>query len=323
MFNEWNQKLHYLKLFFIIIILKIGIILSETSENYITNYLEGEEGNYLLDVVDYHNLHILLSTSGKIYTGIPPSFKAQTNANINNCSSIATLNENYVFVSCLNDSLLGKINIITGDYSTLIQYNDIQTPFDLTVPSTICSLSIFNNLVFIGYTKMNTNDNNKTNIVISANILNKENDPSIELSNDKTFFIFPRTYYKTTSIRQIGCDVVNHTDNSNIFRLVCVYDNYDSYNNYQIYSFSIKSDLSSIDTHDEESRVYGFLSDSGFRVYRINSFNIRCIMRKKVKDLYIKDLQNNILLDRKPQILFLQLIKIYLIIIIILLFLLV
>ena len=295
MYNEGNQKLHHLKLFFIIIILKIRIILSETSENYISNNLEGEEGNYLLDVVDYHNLHILLSTSGNIYTGIPPTYKIHTNANINNCSSVATVNENYIFVSCLSDSLLGKININTGDYSSLIQYTDIQTPFELTVPSTICSLSIFNNLVFIGYTKMNTNDNNKTNIVISANILNKENDPSIELSNDKTFFIFPRTYYKTTSIRQIGCDVVNHTDNSNIFRLVCVYDNYDSNNKYQIYSFSIKNDLSSIDTHDEECRVYGFTADSGFRLYKVDSFYLRCIMRKIVRDLYTTNYQNNII----------------------------
>jgi len=112
MYNEGNQKFHYLKLLFIIIILKLRIILSETSENYISNNLEAEEGNYLLDVADYHNLHILLSTSGKIYTGIPPTFKAQTNANINNCSSIATVNENYIFVSCLSDSLLGNYMLI-------------------------------------------------------------------------------------------------------------------------------------------------------------------------------------------------------------------
>ena len=141
---------------------------------------------------------------------------------------------------------------------------------------------------------MNTNDNNKTNIVISANILNKENDPSIKLSNNN-IFIFPRTYYKTTSIRQIGCDVVNHTDNSNIFRLVCVYDNYDSNNKYQIYSFSIKNDLSSIDTHDEECRVYGYGTDSGFRLFKIDSFNLRCVTRKIVKDLFITDYQGKII----------------------------
>jgi hypothetical protein len=140
--NEGRQKLLYLILFIIITILKIEIISSETSENYISNNLEGEEGNYLLDVIDYHNLYILLSTSGNIYTGIPPTYKVYTNANINNCSSIATVNEDYIFVSCLNDSLLGKININTGAYSPLIQYTDIQTTFELTVPKTICSLSI-------------------------------------------------------------------------------------------------------------------------------------------------------------------------------------
>ena len=295
MHNEGKQKLQYLILFFVIIILKLKIILTETSDNYISNNLEGEEGNYLLDVVDYHNLQILFSTSGNIYTGIPPTYKIHTNANINNCSSIATVNENYIFVSCLNDSLLGKININTGDYFSLIQYNDIQIPFDLTVPTTICSLSIFNDLVFIGYTKMNIYDNNKTNIVISANILNKENDPSIKLYDNKNFYIFPKTYYKTTSIRQIGCEVVNHSDNSDIYRLVCAYDNYDSQNNYQVYNFSLKSDLSSIDSHDEECRVYGFTADSGFRLYKIDSFNIRCIMRKTVRDLFITDYQNYII----------------------------
>ena len=298
--NEGRQKLHYLILFIIITILKIGIISSETSENYISNNLEGEEGNYLLDVIDYHNLYILLSTSGNIYTGIPPTYKVYTNANINNCSSIATVNENYIFVSCLNDSLLGKININTGAYSPLIQYTDIQTTFELTVPKTICSLSIFNNLVFIGYTKINTNGN-KTNIVIRANILNKENDPTIELSENSNFFVFPKTYYKTTSIRQIGCEVVNHKDHSDVYRLVCAYDTYDSNNKYQVYSFSIKNDLSSVDTHDEECRVYGFGSDSGFRLYKIDSFNIRCVMRKIVKDLYILDYQNNIVVTSSTQ----------------------
>jgi hypothetical protein len=191
---------------------------------------------------------------------------------------------------------LGKININTGDYSSLIQYTDIQTQFELTVPTTICSLSIFNNLVFIGYTKMSTNNNNKTNIVIRANILNKEGNPSIQLSNNKNFFIFPKTYYKTTSIRQIGCEVVNHTEDFNTYRLICVYDNYDNNNKYQVYAFSIKSDLSSIDTNDENSRIYGFDNDSGFRLYKIDSFNIRCVTRKIVKDIFLVNFFSDIII---------------------------
>jgi len=294
MYNEGKQNLHYLILFFFIINLKIRIIFSETIDNYISDSLEGEEGNYLLDVVDYHNLHILLSTSGKIYEGIPPSYKSQTNAKINNCSSIATINENYAFASCLNDSLLGKININTGDYTPLIQYTDI-TSLELTVPKTICSLSIFNNLVYIGYTKMNTNDNNKTNIVIRANILNKENDPTVELYENNTFYVFPKTYYKTNSIRQIGCEVVKHTEDTDIYRLICLYDNYDNKNNYNIYGFSIKTDLSGIDTHDEENRIYGFTKDSGFKINKIDSFNIRCVTRKIVKDVFIINHLSNII----------------------------
>ena len=274
----------------ILYILKIEFIYCEEDENYITSSLDGEEGNYLLDVKDYHNLNIIVSTSKKIYLGIPPTYKSTTNAKLNNCSSVATINENYILVSCLEDSMLGKINIISGIYTPLLSYIDFSIS-SLSVPSTICSLTIFNKKVFIGYTKII--NNNKTNIVFKVNINNEDSSdgPIIDSSIAKKFYVFPNSYYKTNSIRQIDCEVVNNTDNLIMYRLVCAYDNYDldEKNNkiYNIYAFSIKTDLSSIDNHDKDSRVYGFTSDSGFRLYKIDALNIRCVMRKMVKDLFI------------------------------------
>ena len=72
-------------------------------------------------IFDYHNLKLVVSTSGNIYEGIPPTKKSQTSAKLFEYSSIASLNKNVLLAACLEDSLLAKINIINGDQN--INYN--------------------------------------------------------------------------------------------------------------------------------------------------------------------------------------------------------
>ena len=101
------------KFIFFLIFLNINFILTQINDNFTSGILE--EGSYdLLDVTDYHNMNLVVSSSKKIYTGIPPVEKVTTNANLISVSSLITINENYLLVACLEDSFLGKINLSTG-----------------------------------------------------------------------------------------------------------------------------------------------------------------------------------------------------------------
>lgn len=51
---------------FILILININLILPQINDNFALNTLE--EGNYdLLDVTDYHNMKLIVSTSKSIY----------------------------------------------------------------------------------------------------------------------------------------------------------------------------------------------------------------------------------------------------------------
>ena len=100
-----------------------------------------EEGNYdLLDITDYHNLGLIVSSSKAIYTSFPTNKKVDTNANLIKVSSLITINSNYLLAACLQDSFLGKINLSTGNFVSLLSYSDVDEDVGI-IPRTICSLS--------------------------------------------------------------------------------------------------------------------------------------------------------------------------------------
>ena len=135
-------------LIFLAIILKCNFDYCQISDNYQTNILEG--GSYdLIDIKDYLNLSLIITTSKKIYAGIPPRLKATTSAKLIKQTSIITINENFILAACLQDSFLTKISLNSGAYSSLIDYDDFTSP-TLSVPSKSCSISILNDLVFVG-----------------------------------------------------------------------------------------------------------------------------------------------------------------------------
>ena len=105
------------------------------------------------DVVDYHNLKLIVLSSGNIFQAINQQKIMQnlthTNAALNEYSAIASVNEKYLLASCLEDSLLTKINLYTGEFTNLLQYSDISTNFELTTPESICSISIFVNFFLL------------------------------------------------------------------------------------------------------------------------------------------------------------------------------
>ena len=175
-----NHKLNELLShnFFIIIL----IFIQKLCFNYCQIYdnftsVTFEEGSQLLEVKDYNNLKLIVTTSKKIYTGIPPKLKVTTEAKLINSSAIITLNSNYLLAACLQDSLLTKININDGSFSSLLNYSDVESSsLKFQIPITSCSLSNLDNLIFIGYSQIEyyEKETNKSNFIIRLNITNRE-----------------------------------------------------------------------------------------------------------------------------------------------------
>ena len=63
----------------LLIILNLIIVNNQISDNFSNQILEA--GSFdLLDIKDYHNLKLVVTTSKKIYIGIPPTHKSETEA---------------------------------------------------------------------------------------------------------------------------------------------------------------------------------------------------------------------------------------------------
>ena len=151
----------------------------EINDNFAIYTLE-EENSEILDVSDNHNLNLIVTTSKKIYTNIHPTLKAETDANLIKYSSIISISKTFLLAACLQDSLLTKIKLSDGSSQALLGYSNINISPPLIVPKTICSLSIFDNTIFIGYTEINNfaNETNKTNIIIRISLTNINNESS-------------------------------------------------------------------------------------------------------------------------------------------------
>ena len=64
-----------------------------------------------------------------------------------------------------------NIKTINGEFNSLLQYSDISTNLDLTAPENFCSISVFENLVFIAYSIIS--DTIRNNIIINVIIETK------------------------------------------------------------------------------------------------------------------------------------------------------
>ena len=83
--------------FLIILFQKLGLDYCQINDNFTNDVLEVE--SQLIDVNDNNNLHLIVTTSKNIYTGIPPKLKTKTEARLINTSSIITLNSNYLLAA--------------------------------------------------------------------------------------------------------------------------------------------------------------------------------------------------------------------------------
>ena len=292
---------------FTLFILIISLIICQINDNYQRYFLEN--GTYdLLDISDNYNLNLIISTSKKIYAGIPPILKVTTEAQLINSTSLITLNENYLLAACLKDSLLTKINLVDGSYSNLIGYSEIDNSLNLDIPITSCSLSIYENIIFIGYSRINYyevingNDteiiSNKTNIIIKLNIDNIQSNFNII---NKNFFIFPISTTLTPSPRQISCQPLKILNEENDYRLVCIYETLQyaedyGMERYYIYANSINENIDGFENNMDENRIYRTNDYSGFKLYKLNDYYAGCLTKKGLYELHLE------LIDGKAKI---------------------
>jgi hypothetical protein len=143
--REIRIKINFQILIFFILIQIKGILLSmfDSLETIMLN-----EDASLIDVSDYHDLYLIVTTDKKIYTGIPPTLKSTTSSSILNISSAVTYNNDYILMACTENHLLSKINIETGEETYLVPYGDFK------LPNSTCSLSAKNNDVYIAITNI-------------------------------------------------------------------------------------------------------------------------------------------------------------------------
>ena len=284
---NYFQKISNFKYNFFLFIFIFIVVNSQINDDYELQSLSGEDGNSLIDVVDYHNLKLVVSSSGNIYEGIIPQKKSQTRAKLFRNSSIASVNENYLLASCLEDSLLTKINISSGEFTSLLQYSDISTNLELTFPENVCSISIFENLVFIAYSIIN--DTTRNNIVIRVKIKNKDNSdgPNIDTDFEIKYYINQISKSELLSIRHFACEAINISNSESNYRLICAYETKDS--KFIVNSFVINNNFEELEANGQVYSIYQVSSVSGFRLFRIDSFNIRILTRKAVYDLSLQD----------------------------------
>ena len=276
-----NRNKKYIFPFIIYFFIYIKITLNEIKDYFSSAILEDED-NYLVDVKDYHNLEIIISTSKNIYTGIPPLLRSKANAGIYNSSSAATYNENYILISCLSDSLLSKININTGISISLLNYSDI-TDISISPPSSICSISIYNNIVFLFISKL-IDDTNIQNIGLKFNIVNDINEgPIIDDSISIQIYNYPEIIPKVDTMRQISCEVLT-LENYEDYRLVCANEIVEG-SKYRIYFFIINEDFDGLEVDKIPSN--NFVHVAGIQLFKINNYYVRCLMRNVIFDKYL------------------------------------
>ena len=299
-----NELPVYKTIFFLLLIIQKFIleycIIYDNFSNLIL-----EENSELIDVNDYHDFKLIVTTSKKIYKGIPPKLQTTTEAQLINSSSIATVNSNYILAACLNDSFLAKINLNNGNFTNLLDYSYFNNKdINLKVPNTSCSLSIINDTLFIGYTHLDyyAEQINRTNFVLRLIMLNIDSNdgPELNLSASKKKFNFNSSSVKTDSRRQIVCEPLKIEDD---FRLLCLQEKLKyaedfERNRYYIYATMIEKYALGFENKEDDTLIYRYDIGSGLKLQRISAEKVRLIIKSEVFILNLsRDANNKIVIQ--------------------------
>ena len=297
----FSIKNNFLLLF--LLFLNFNLICSQIYDNFEEGILE-EGSPDLLDVTDYHNIGLIVSSSKKIYTGIPPTKKTETEAKLIKVSSLITINSNYLLAACLEDSFLGKINLSTGRFVSLLSYSQIEDTLNdtdtLQIPEAICSLSNIDDTIFIGYSKI-VNWNESYNTIFKFEIENKndiDNGPTLVNSEEIKSFFFAKLKLETSSLRQISCEPLKILGDPTDYRLICLFESISmlyaddhswEVTYYNVYAKTIKPDFQE-DYFEDDLRKNELTSRTrglGFRIFRENSTYARCLTGNSLDEIYL------------------------------------
>ena len=279
----------------IVLILLISFVYCEISDGFRSDELESSN-SYLIDINDYHNLGLIMTTSKNIYfiSSLEATPLVPTNfiLNVANYSMGATYDENYLLVACLEDSLLAKINIRTGDSSILLNYDDISYNGEiLENPNQICSLSIFENTAYIAIANEYISDDITYNkyYVIKIKMKLENDEPIIDDSIEKHIYVLSDSlsdsYKKISDLpRQISCEVINISNTDNENRLVCIIEFSTSGAATAIKAVAIKNDFSGTEPNEKQIKSFSG-GKSGFICFRYDLSIITCNMRKVVSNI--------------------------------------
>ena len=131
---------------FLFLLFQIKVFLAKYFDTINTATLNGQKS--FIDITDYHNIFPIITTDKTIYTDIPPIERNFTSSNITKLSAAATYDNETILIACTEDYLLSKIDIDSGEETPLVTYEEI----NVNIPNFTCSISIYNNDVYIGMT---------------------------------------------------------------------------------------------------------------------------------------------------------------------------
>ncbi len=273
----------------------------QINDNFQKGVLE-QENSYIIDINDYHNLNLIVTTSQKIYTSDSlPNPVLTFPDNVANYSMAATYSKDYILVACLKDYLLGNININTGVSASFLNYENINIEDGNTLvpPTQTCSLSIFDDYVHIAIAQPYTKEDILYNkyYIIKLMLTNYNGlGPIIDRSFEIKFFKFPQEYKQSISMRQMSCEVISDSAINNENKLLCIYEIYSDPMEDQtwINATTLDSDLTNLESNEIKIGRYSYLS--GFYISKSENTMIKCITRGGVFNL---TLNNNVIKFKK------------------------
>ena len=138
------NKNHIISIFIILLTLY-----KESFQGYFDSFspIDLYDSGMLVEVRDYKNQYLIVTTDKSIYTGLNPVKISTTTAKLLVTSYGATYNESIILFACLDDSLLSRVNITSGEEEKMLGYGilDIYSYYSLCS----CSLSIDNEIAYL------------------------------------------------------------------------------------------------------------------------------------------------------------------------------
>ena len=173
-----------------LVLIQIKLLFSQYFESFTSSTLNSHAS--LIDITDYHNIFPIITSDKKIYTNIPPIERNVTSSKITKFSAAATYNEDTILIACTEDYLLSKIDINSGEEAPLVYYKDINK----NIPSSICSISIYDDFVYIGmshqivpFTKIKKTNNNleviNSDLSLSFDSIDNIGDNCTDINNEE------------------------------------------------------------------------------------------------------------------------------------------